>query len=381
MIRTRLAWFAGLACAIFAVVAMAASSDDAIEPEQRLNQVQLIGTHNSYKQLPDHLMQAAMARFDSANPQAQWRMAQLLYAHAPLDQQLTHGIRLFELDLHRVTSDTAGLTSRYRRAFGRDAIRRAPPLPLLADDSSIRVLHALDHDFRSHCPAFPQCLAQFASWSNNNPGHDPIVIILEAKGVGRQVTRLTAKGLREDKRGTEFSGTDWQRVEADIKAALGPDRIFTPAQLRGSFKTMRDALAARGWPRFGDLRGKFIFIASGSHAAKQAVASLRDPVLFVFHEADHPEAAFVAELDPFSTQIEVMIEAGLIVAAYADHGLVEARMGQTARRDRLMNAGVQLIVTDFPFESPAYPDYRVVFPEGGYVRRSGESKGRTDPAE
>jgi hypothetical protein len=360
---------------------MAASSDDAIEPERRLNQVQLIGTHNSYKQLPDHLMLAAMARFDSANPQAQGRMAQLLYAHAPLDQQLTQGIRLFELDLHRVTSDTAGLTSRYRKAFGRDAIRRAPPLPRLADDSSIRVLHALDHDFRSHCPALSQCLAQFASWSNSNPGHAPIIIILEAKGVGRQVTRLTAQGLREDRRGTEFSGTDWQRVEADIKTVLGPGRIFTPAQLRGSYKTMREALAARGWPRFGDLRGKFIFIASGSHAAKQAVSSLRDPVLFVFHELDHPEAAFVAELDPFSPQIEVMIEAGLIVAAYADHGLVEAGMGQTERRDRLMKAGVQLIMTDFPFESPAFPNYQVVFPEGGYVRRSGGSAGRTDPAE
>jgi hypothetical protein len=45
----------------------------------------------------------------------------------------------------------------------------------------LKVMHAVDVDFRSHCPTFRLCLQQVRAWSDANPGHSPVFILLEPK--------------------------------------------------------------------------------------------------------------------------------------------------------------------------------------------------------
>lgn len=80
---------AGISIVATSVRAHSADSDAAV----RINQIQVIGTHNSY-----HAgLQPGIAKLmQQMNPQA---YATLEYAHAALAAQLDHGVRQIELDI------------------------------------------------------------------------------------------------------------------------------------------------------------------------------------------------------------------------------------------------------------------------------------------
>lgn len=340
-----------------------------------LNEVQYVGTHNSYKLHPDALMMQALVDADQAQakPRADepTRAHALSYGHLPLETQLELGMRLFELDLQLAGSGPSiDLQEHYTKQYGAKEPLDGGVLPARFEPDEVLVYHGLD-DFRSSCYKLTECLLVFRNWSRANPQHLPVVIYLEAK---YQTHCLGSEGKEcpdAQRMAQPFDRQAWERIERHVRSMIGEQKIVRPGDLLLPDNNLRQSIMAKGWPKIGELRGKFLFvIAAADDRAKDTYSEIDDPLLFTFRPADHPDASFVIEFDPFSPKIEEIIEAGLIASTYADYRLEEARNDDTKKRDRLFSAGAQMISTDFPIRDPRFSNYRVVFNGAEYVRQA-----------
>ena len=161
------------AIAVTAIVsnswALAHSNDDI-----RLNQIQIIGTHNSYH---SGFAPSASKLWQQKNPKA---YAGLDYRHPALTAQL---VRQIELD---VFADTKG--GLYAHPYAETLIAQSglPPDPPFDPDHSMekpgfKVMHVQDVDYRSVCQPFTACLAEVRAWSKAHPKHLPTFILVESK--------------------------------------------------------------------------------------------------------------------------------------------------------------------------------------------------------
>ncbi|MEL6356201.1 MAG: Ca2+-dependent phosphoinositide-specific phospholipase C, partial [Bacteroidota bacterium] len=148
-----------------------------IDKELRMNQVQVIGSHNSYKQSIEPDLMEMMVAF---NPKAK----ELEYGHLPLSKQLDLGLRGLEID---VLYDPEG--GRYTRPKGLAMLEGQGKLAQTYDTSELvnpgfKVLHIPDIDFRTHCTTFKGCLSTIKQWSEQHSNHLPIFITLNPKTSG-----------------------------------------------------------------------------------------------------------------------------------------------------------------------------------------------------
>jgi len=107
----------------------------------RFNQVQALGTHNSYHMYPPPPLDSVQA---------------LQYYEDPLDVQLqSQGVRQFELDVN---------------------VNKAPA-------GTFSVVHIQGIDENTTCKAFVDCLNTIKAWSDAHPQHAPIGVQLETGAV------------------------------------------------------------------------------------------------------------------------------------------------------------------------------------------------------
>jgi hypothetical protein len=153
------------ASASAAEAALAGCDAKWIDANVAINQLQSMGTHNSYKEQ----IRIEMASSGSA---AQTPPSRSIMRTAPSPSSSTRA-RQIELDpsddpqgslrhaaraqvAHRKRRDAAGLRSR----------RHVRP--------GIKVIHVSDIDYRSHCLLFTDCLKQIKAWSDASHAHaDP----------------------------------------------------------------------------------------------------------------------------------------------------------------------------------------------------------------
>lgn len=341
----------------------------------RLNEVQYVGTHNSYKLHPDALMVQALVAADQAQAKPSagepTRAHALSYGHLPLETQLELGMRLFELDLQLSGSGPPlNLQEHYAEQYGAKEPPDGGVLPSRFERDEVLVYHTSD-DFRSSCYRFADCLLVFRNWSRANPQHLPVVIYLEAKYETQCRSFQAGKCLNGQQLEQPFDRQAWDRIERHVRSMIGEERVLRPGELLLPGMNLRQAITAQGWPKISALRGKFLFvIAAADDRAKDTYREIENPLFFTFRPADHPDAGFVIEFDPFSPKIEEIIEAGFIASTYADYRLKEARDNDTRKRNRLFSVGAQMISTDFPIRDPRFSDYRVVFNNAKYVRQA-----------
>ncbi len=156
------------------------NADDCV----RVNQIQVLGTHNSY-----HIAPKA-AVLDGMTPE---RRQGLEYTHRTLTEQLSQlGVRQFEID---VFADPDG--GRYARPSAYkltgDSVNPVMEKP------GFKVLHVQDLDVRSTCPTLVACLTEIKTWSTANPGHLPLMIMIEAKdGVDPEPSQLRVRHAASD---------------------------------------------------------------------------------------------------------------------------------------------------------------------------------------
>jgi hypothetical protein len=361
--RAAVVW-AGLALAslllVLPLLSGCGSSRRAEATGLRMNQVQVLGTHNSYHVQPAADVMAKLAELVPPLARA------LAYSHAPLEEQLrAHGIRQLEID---VFADPAGGLFANRaglRALGRSTASGIPELR----EPGFKVLHVQDIDFLSNCWTFVQCLQAVRRWSEANPGHVPLVILVEAKddpipdplGLGFVVPRAIGR-------------PELDALDREILSVFPRERVITPDDVRGGWETLEEAVLNDSWPALDSVRGKVLFALDNASKRRHYLAghpSLRGRVMFTNARPGQPDAAFVTVDDPVGNEerIAELVQNGYLVRTRADADTEEARSGATARRDAAMASGAQLVSTDYPAADPALgTGYAVAFPEGRSLR-------------
>jgi Phosphoinositide phospholipase C, Ca2+-dependent len=326
----------------------------------KMNQVQAIGTHNSYKiAIPRAEMQIIASRSQAA-------ATSLDYSHMPLNQQLDLGMRQLELD---VLYDPQG--GRYARpALPR--MTRNRPGSVAYDASQMmrpgyKVLHAQDVDVRSHCPTFIMCLSQIDAWSKAHPDHVPLLIMINAKD-GASSVPFGVKAL-------DYDAAAFDALDNEIRSVFGPNRLVTPDNVRGGAPTLREAVLNSGWLDLGASRGK-VFFALDEPPAKvitymRGKASLEGLPMFVNSIGDdQPHSAYFTINHPVRQfdRIAAAVAAGFIVRTRADSEPAEAKANDPARLNAALSSGAHYISTDYPTPRADFGPYQVRLPEGAVAR-------------
>lgn len=317
--------------------------------ELRLNQIQVLGSHNSYHIQP----QGRLAR---ALPIAEWQ-----FTHLPLDQQFeTQGIRQIEIDVY---ADPEG--GKYAHPIGATRFHDEFDVPEMALPG-FKVMHVQDLDFRSTCYTFVSCMQAVKAWSDLHPLHVPITILIEAKD--DVPVQLPGIDLTVP---VPFDSAQFDALDAEIRSVFPPEQILTPDEVRGSHATLEEAVLTDGWPTLGSLRGRVLFLLDNGGAIKEAYIrnhpSLRGRILFTDSGPGEPEAAFLKLNDPADDQdrIRAAVEQGFIVRTRADSDTHEARSGDTTNRDLAIASGAQFVSTDYPVPDPELATgYLVQIPGG-----------------
>jgi len=317
----------------------------------RINQQQLVGTHNSYHIAPDAFAMAMIAAAAGDEAKA------IDYTRRPLSEQLEErGLRHFELDCYL---DPEGRLFRSPLALtmAKVAAAEVPPFDpqgALAEPG-IKVLHSPDVDFRTTCYTLREALAEVKAWSDAHPQHVPIFLLIELKSDSFTATQPLP-----------WEGEAFASLHREIADVWPRERILTPADVQGEAATLRDAVAGKGWPAVDDHRGKVVFLLDneGSDRDRYLEATDESRLLFVSVDREHPLAAWMKRNDPVGQEQEIreLVREGFLVRTRADAGTREARDNDTRRRDLAIATGAQLISTDYPEPDRRFSEYSVQLP-------------------
>src|SRR5579871_501915 len=327
----------------------------------RINQIQVIGSHNSY-----HAGFAPSERkyMEAKSPKG---LRSLDYHHAPLADQLSGGVRQIEIDIF---ADSKGGRFAHPAIVRQVAAAGLPADPDFdpqheMDKPGFKVMHMQDLDERSTCHTFVACLTAVRTWSKQHPRHLPIFILVETKeGPMRELPNAVE---------TEpFTSAVFDAMDAAIRSVSRADEMITPDEVRGSAATLNEAVRAGGWPTLEKARGRVIFLMDQQHVGpvyREGHPSLRGRVLFTNAEPGAADAAFIEQNDGSREAIGALVKQGYLVRTRTDEGTEQARTNDTTRRDLALSSGAQLISTDYPLSEPSpWTSYFVGLP-GGVVAR------------
>lgn len=329
--------------------------------EFRLNQIQVIGTHNSYKQaIQPELFEVMLAHNDDA---ASWD-----YAHPPIPEQLDLGVRNLELDLY---NDPEG--GHYRQPFGHIILRGigVEPLPFGEDGEmdapGFKVMHDCNFDYRSHELTFENTLERMRVWSLANPDHLPVFVTMNLKSGGSPAPG----GVNP----VEWDGPAMRELDRVLIETLGADRLITPDAVRRGYSTLLEAIEGDGWPTVDALRGRFLFVVDHGGTIRNMYVddneSMAGRPMFTSGPEGSSYGVFHIINDPKRDQERIarLVGAGHIVRTRADAGTREMRINDHSRFEAAMHSGAQIITTDYPTPDTRHnAEYRVVFVDGTYAR-------------
>jgi hypothetical protein len=322
-----------------------------------INRIQVIGSHNSYKQAIDPKLFAFLQKIDSAGSST------IDYSHITLIEQLNLGLLDLEIDVY---ADSAG--GKYAHPKGLDWApgQAAYDAEELMKQPGFKVFHVQDIDFRGNCPTFRQCLQELKKWSDDHRGHNPVFITMNAKDEMERPEFTIPE---------PFTKEVFDKLDAEIKKYLGTDYLITPDMVRGKYNTLEQAVLAGNWPALKTARGKFIFILD-EHGAKLNAyitghPSLKGRLLFADAEPGTPEAAIHIMNDAKKDQeaIQELVKKGYIIRTRSDSDTKEARENDKSRFIAAENSGAQIITTDYYRKSSHFVSgYSIAFEDGTYFR-------------
>jgi len=338
---------AGVLAAGIAVSATAASDGDV-----RINQIQVIGTHNSYHA---GLTPGVVKLLQSANPTA---LEGLDYSHSGLEDQFDHGIRQVELDIY---GDAQG--GRFAHPFGATlnagGAAAFDPQGVMSKPG-FKVLHLQDIDYVSNCQPFIACLQSIRAWSRAHPRHVPIFVLVETK------TQPPIPGVPGMAAPEPFTAAALDALDTEIRSVFSASDVITPDQVRGRHATLPEAVAQGGWPTLKAARGKVVFLLDQTNVTATYVAghpALAGRVLFTNAEPGAPDAAFVEENEGAPDLIAGLVQRGYLVRTRSDADTKQARSGDTTQRDAALRSGAQIVSTDYPWYEPGrWTGYAVSLP-------------------
>jgi hypothetical protein len=337
----------------------------------RLNQLQVIGSHNSYRRktyapLYAYVQSLAACLADELDPE-NWD-----YDHPPLRDQLDgYSVRGLEIDLFNDPDGGRFYDRQGLRFVGEPVASNIPELR----EPGFKVLHVPDFDYRTHHPTFRSALQAIAAWSAAHPAHVPLMIHLETKRA-TVADDIPDIGLTT---ALPWDAAAADALDAEIRSVLPVARLITPDEIRGGHATLDEAVRAGGWPTLAAARGRILFYMEGAavDAYVAAAPGLRGRLVFASSKPGDAHAAVVISNDAIAgrSTIADMVRRGYIVRTMADGGTVQARNGDTRSRDGALASGAQIVTTDYYRPDPrgatpgsGWTNYEVKLPGGGPAR-------------
>jgi hypothetical protein len=321
-------WISVVLAASPPVPADAAASPYPLDRVLRLQDVQMLGTHNSYHRRP--------ARVIQPNEPAD-------FEHVALDVQLARqGIRSLELDAYN-----------------------GPSFP---------VFHSIVVDDQSNCPTLGACFRTVDEWSRANPGHLTLVLFVEPKALptnANPAIQAVIDSTTSAQRLANWDAAALDRLDRTARAVFGR-RLVTPDDVRGKRATLRDAILKVGWPTLGKVRGGVLLVLNTSGPLRDqylvGAPSLQGRAMFVPSEPTEPSAAIIKRDHPQPKHFPELVRENFLVSTRADADAVEARAGDLVRATEAITSGATIVVTDYPVPDTTIGPYRVALPGTAIAR-------------
>lgn len=339
----------------------------------KLNQIQIIGSHNSYKKLPDpRVMKFLIGKKKALGKKLD--PSGIDYGHLPIDSQFSYyQVRGLEIDIY---NDPKGGVYYKRRI---NAFVHGIPQKSGVEDlkhPGFKVLHIKDVDYQTNYYTFKQSLEAVKKWSDAHPNHLPIFINIETKTEG-PADRSGLLRFLGFKRAVPFDAAACDSMDAEVKAVFGNDlhNILTPDRLRGKYNSLDEMARNSGWPSLNECRGKIVFIILGGAKSlyMQNHPSGQGRAMCVYSKPGNPECAFIM-MDESVRQfndIGERVKQGYIVRTRSDIETVESRKNDPSLRDAAFKSGAQITSTDY-----YKPDLRL---SSFQVQWEGHHAGRVNP--
>lgn len=325
----------------------------------RINRIQVIGSHNSYKKAIEPDLFKVLQDIDSA------AMSGLEYSHINIPDQLDLGLRNLEIDVYadslggRYANPKGLAMAEYIEAYNSDGVMNKP---------GFKVFHVPDIDFRSSCASLELCLQQLKYWSDKHPRHTPVFITMESKD-----TEVEKNDRTNPER---FTSKTFDLLDNAIRQGLGENKLITPDMVRGDYATLEEAVLHNNWPLLEEARGKFIFILDQKGRNRDLYIkdhpSLRNRVLFANAEPGTPEAAILIRNNSKDKEgIKKLVQQGYIIRTRADSDTREARTNDYSSFVAACASGAQIITTDYYRKSTFFKsDYCISFEGKTYFREN-----------
>lgn len=324
-----------------------------------LNTYQWIGSHNSYKRPVAPAILTFVAKHNVRHAK------QIDYSHPTLTTQLELGLRQLEID---VVHDPKG--AHYAKPSGELLIKRTLLTPSERNRLMLpgfKVQHLPHIDFLSHCIALMECIDELNAWSNKNPQHFPVIILVNAKESQRPYV--------EGNQPIPFDQKAYRELDLAWQTGF-QDKLITPDDIRQEAQTLNHAINTEGWPNVEALRGKFIVLFDGNHTQRnlyrQSAPSLTGRAMFASYAAGEPEAAIMIINNPIAQQAQIKqaVKQGYLVRTRADADFSASNQQRAAQLEAAIASGAQIISTDFYPHSPQAltSGYSVTLGNGSLIR-------------
>jgi len=340
-----------------------------------INRMQWVGSHNSYKTKPDQDILNFLMNNSGILP-ANMQPRELDYSHETIEDQLgKYGMRSLELDFYH---DPIGGKYYNRGGYALVGKPVASNIPEL-QQPGMKLIHIADIDFNTHHYSLKGALQAVKNWSDANPGHFPIVIMMETKedGVGAVVPGI---GFATP---LAFGAGALDSLDAEIREVFGQnlDHVLTPDKVRKGANTLWEGIQQNGWPKLNECKGTVMFVMNGGSTTNDLYAaghpSLTGRAMFTFAGTGKPESAclLIDDAKAGSETIKQRLREGYLVRTRADAGTIEARQGDYSTFEAAKNSGAQIISTDYYRPDPrglqaglGWTDYCAKLPSDSVIR-------------
>lgn len=292
----------------------------------KFNELRYTATHNSYQTESVDVLK-----------QIYGKLSELTFGLVPvtmadfvsptLTDQLNSGIYSFEIDIE---------------VFDRDG------------DISFTCMHSPCLEMTTSCYDFALGMKEIAMWSDNNPGHLPITVIIEPKAFFIPMENMKALNLYYAK-----------ELDKTLRTTLG-DRLFTPDDMLRGYESFGEMRRADDWCEAEDMLGKVLILLHDCGTTQGYIdldPTLRTQAMFPMlraNDIDRDCASFLLINKPEGEfdDIQKALENKFVVRTRVD----EFTNISEKRREKAFESGAQILSTDYPVKQGlSAEDYVVCF--------------------
>lgn len=299
---------------------------EAVSSGVKYNEVAFLGTHNSYKsgatdeykKLYDAVDVMTFGFIDSETAD---------FAAETLTQQLEIGIRNLEIDIETVVGE---------------------------EKITFAVSHLPYFDNVSSCYDLEGALEEIRLWSENNPGHLPVSVIIEPK---RAVVPIG--GMRE------FNIEYANELDSLVRSVMG-ESLLTPEDMMGDYASFKEMRENDGWLPLGETMGKVLILLHDSSATDRFIKqdeTIKSRAMFPvlrYNDRNKSYTSFILDNEPDAAlrhEEESIGRCNLIVRTRADSFPDFSQK----RYDLINKCSSQIISSDYVFRHEETPYHTFSF--------------------